>query len=47
MRPFFQTEACIKELDGMFLNGQNIKVKRDERKVKGNAIYFIHDIEKV
>merc|ERR1711971_856336 len=30
-----ETEACIKELDGMFLNGQNIKVKRDERKVKG------------
>ena len=25
----------------MFLNGQNIKVKRDERKVKGNAIYLI------
>merc|ERR1719464_848 len=23
-----ETEACIKELDGMFLNGQNIKVKR-------------------
>merc|ERR1711971_1295996 len=30
-----ETEACIKELDGMFLNGQHIKVKRDERKVKG------------
>ena len=23
----------------MFLNGQNIKVKRDERKIKGNNIY--------
>merc|ERR1711971_80279 len=40
-----ETEACIKELDGMFLNGQNIKVKRDERKVKGTNTTLGHQKE--